>query len=247
MTYIAYLDEFGHVGPYVARNDPKHNDSPVFGLAGFVMPAEKVRGFGTWFYQRKCELLDFEIRRAGQHPAVWEKKGSSLCTVTNVERYLELRKTTNRLLNKIATVGGRVFYVGIRKTAEPEAHDSNALYSSVLAEAIKRLDDFCREDHPSAVRFFLALDEHPLRAELLTATARDMYGAGRPRRQLIEPPFHLESHRYQTVQAADWIAGLVGRLGAIWKEPEVWPENEVFRRYFEQRLTNIQTRSGIRD
>ena len=44
--------------------------------------------------------------------------------------------------------------------------------------------------------------------------------AGRPRRQLIEPPFDLESHRYQTVHAADWIASLVGRLGAFWKEPE---------------------------
>ena len=29
MTYIAYLDEFGHIGPYVARNDRRHNDSPV--------------------------------------------------------------------------------------------------------------------------------------------------------------------------------------------------------------------------
>ena len=100
MTYIAYLDEFGHVGPYVARSDPRHNDSPVFGLAGFVMPADKVRGFGTWFFKRKCELLDFEIQRSGEHPAVWEKKGSSLYTVRNVQRYPELRKTTNRLLTR---------------------------------------------------------------------------------------------------------------------------------------------------
>lgn len=149
MTYIAYLDEFGHVGPYIARNDPRHNDSPVFGLAGFVMPVDEVRGFGTWVFQRKCELLDFEVRRSGEHPALWEKKGSSLCTVRNVERYPELRKMTNRLLNKIGAVGGRVFYVGIRKTAEPEARDANAMYSNVLAEAIRRLDAFCREDHPS--------------------------------------------------------------------------------------------------
>ena len=101
MTQIAYLDEFGHVGPYVSRDDPRHNDSPVFGLAGFTMPADEVRGFGTWFFQRKCELLDFEIRRSGEHPAVWEKKGSSLYTVKNVKRYPELRRTTFRLLNKI--------------------------------------------------------------------------------------------------------------------------------------------------
>lgn len=138
MTYIAYLDEFGHVGPYLSRNDTRHNDSPVFGLAGFIMPIEQVRGFGTWFFQRKCELLDFEIKRAGEHPAVWE------------------------------------------------------------------------------------------------------------RRQLVEPPFQLESHRYQTAQAADWISGLMGRLGAVWKEPEAWPEYDVFRRYFEHRLTQIQVRSQVR-
>ena len=61
LTYIAYLDEFGHIGPYIARNDPRHNDSPVFGLAGLVLPIGQVRNFGTWFYQRKCELLKFEI------------------------------------------------------------------------------------------------------------------------------------------------------------------------------------------
>ena len=87
MTYIAYLDEFGHIGPYISRDDPKHNDSPVFGLAGLVLPIEEVRSFGTWFYQRKSELLAFEIERSGTPAAIWEKKGSALYTVKNVETY----------------------------------------------------------------------------------------------------------------------------------------------------------------
>ena len=53
MNYIAYLDEFGHIGPYISRKHPKHNDSPVFGLAGFVLPLDKARGIATWFYRRK--------------------------------------------------------------------------------------------------------------------------------------------------------------------------------------------------
>ena len=109
MTYLAYLDEFGHIGPCVDRSDPKHNDSPVFGLAGLILPANTVRGFGTWFFQRKAELLEFEIQRSGKHPAVWEKKGSSLYTVTNVARYRELRTFTNRFFNKIKSIGGFVF------------------------------------------------------------------------------------------------------------------------------------------
>ena len=59
-------------------------------------------------------------------------------------------------------------------------------------------------------------------------------------------PFHLESHRYQTLQAADWIAGLVGRLGAIWVEPAAYAENDIFRKYFERPLNRICRRSGIR-
>src|SRR5262245_36938514 len=63
--YIAYLDEFGHIGPFVSRTHPKHNASPVFGLGGLLLPVDRVRPFATWFYQLKCNLLAFEIERAG--------------------------------------------------------------------------------------------------------------------------------------------------------------------------------------
>jgi len=248
MTYFAYLDEFGHVGPYVARTDPKFHESPVFGLAGIVLPASQIRSFGTWFYQRKCKLLNFEIERSGKHPALWEKKGSSLYTVTNVTRYPELRRSTNRLLNKIEKIGGFVFYVGVHKTSVPTKHNSNRLYTRVFLETIKRIDQFCVEDCNSPRNFTLLLDEHSQRPELITQAAKSMYARiGKRRRQLIEPPFHLESHRYQTLQAADWVAGLIGRLGAIWTEPTVWPENRVFRRYFEHKIKLASRRSGIRN
>jgi hypothetical protein len=134
MTYIAYLDEFGHIGPYISRKDRIHNDSPVFGLAGLVLPISEVRRFGTWFYQRKCDLFDFEIRRSGKHPVTWEKKGASLYTVQNTSKYPALRRLTFRLLNKIQTSGGFVFYVGIRKSDPPELHDPNKLYRYIFYE-----------------------------------------------------------------------------------------------------------------
>ena len=162
-------------------------------------------------------------------------------------RYPELRRFTNRLFNKIERLGGFVFYVGVRKTAAPGAHNPNRLYARVFLEAIKRIDDHCAEDCDSAEAFVLILDEHEQRAALLTEAAKSMYGRHQRRRHLIEPPFHLESHRYQTIQAADWIAGLVGRLGAIWVDPAAWPENEAFRRYFQHRLNRASRRSGIRN
>ena len=245
MTYIAYLDEFGHVGPYISRGDPKHNDSPVFGFAGLVLPSHEVRGFGTWFYQRKRELLANEIEQSDKHPALWEKKGSKFFTVGGITRYPERRRVTHRLFNKIERLDGFVFYVGIRKTFSPDRHKSNQLYEQVLLEAVKRIDGFCADDRKPPETFLLALDEHAQRPAILTKVSQSMYGDDQ-RRQLIEPPFHLESHRYQTIQAADWIAALIGRLGAFWTEPDAYSENDVFSTYFEQHLKRARRRSGIR-
>ncbi len=211
------------------------------------MPADEVRAFGTWFYQRKCELLDYEIAKSGKHPATWEMKGASLYSAKNVGRYWRLRSFTNRLFNKIKNCGGFVFYVGVCKTPQSGVHNSNRLYENVFKEAIKRIDRFCADDCDPTECFVLILDEHQHRAKLIEVAARQMYAKYRGQRNLIEPPFHLESHLYQTVQAADWIAGVVGRLGAIWAEPKAWQENEVFRQYFEQRLNQVCHRSGIRN
>ena len=246
MTYFAYLDEFGHDGLYVSKEDPKHKDSPVFGLAGFVLPSRHVREFGTWFFQRKCQLLKWEIHRSGKHPAKWEKKGSQLYTIRNVNRYPELRHFTNRLFNKINKLGGFVFYVGMHKTEPPDAHKSNQLYKAVLVEAMKRINQFCERDCNLPEDFILILDQHSLRQKLITRVSQAMYGSDEPRRHLIEPLFQVESHRYQTMQAADWIAGLVGRLGAYWAEPTAYPENKVFCQYFQQRLSRVSYRSGVR-
>ena len=246
VIYVAYLDEFGHVGPYVARSDSRHKASPVFGFAGYIMPAEAVRGFGTWFFKRKGELFARQMALSPKHPATWERKGSELFRAVAVRNNRNVRDLPGRLFREISRVGGRVFYVGIQKTASPAEHRANDLYSGMLREAIWRLDQFCAAEGGPRARFFLALDEFSGREELLTQVSRDMYGAEEPRRALIEPPFHLESHGYQTVQAADWIAALVGRLGAYWTEPTVWPENEVFERYYAARLRAVRVRSGIR-
>ena len=246
MIYIAYLDEFGHIGPYISRKDLRYKESPVFGLAGFIIPASEVRNFGTWFFKRKQELLSWEIQRAGRHPATWEKKGAALYTLTNIEKYAELRKFTNRFLNKIEAVGGRVIYVGVEKSAKPQDHDSNSLYLSILREAIKRLNAYCEEDCQAGSSFLLVLDEHDQREALVTAASQAMYKTGEARRRLIEPPFQVESERYQTLQAADWIAGLTGRIAATWACPEDYADWTPFKRYFEARLNRASRRSGLR-
>ncbi len=113
-------------------------------------------------------------------------------------------------------------------------------------EAIKRINDFCKKSDGTPHDFVLFLDEHDQRPALITKAAQSMYAKKERRQHLIEPPFHLESHRYQTLQAADWIAGLVGRLAAMWVDPAAFPENQVFGSYFEARLAHSSRRSGVR-
>ena len=55
MHFITYLDEFGHIGPFVSRDHPSHKTSPVFGLGGFVLPSDRI---GT---ERLPSTLDFYV------------------------------------------------------------------------------------------------------------------------------------------------------------------------------------------
>lgn len=243
--YIVYLDEFGHIGPYVSRQNGKYAESPVFGLAGLILPADQVRSFATWFYQRKCQLLDYEIKLSKEHPATWEKKGASLYTVKNVTKYRELRVFTNRFLSKIAGCGGQVIYVGLHKQAAVEDHKPLRLYLAVLKETLKRLNGLC-EQNLQRSDFLIVMDEHQERESLLTEASRAMFSKDSPRRRLIEPPFQVESHRYQTVQAADWICGLVGRLGPFWVSPQEFSDWAPMEQYFGPRIRQVSIRSGIR-
>jgi hypothetical protein len=243
--FLVYLDEFGHIGPFLDRTSEKFSESPVFGLAGLMLPVDQVRAFATWFYKRKCELLEFEINKAGEYPATWEKKGSSLYTIKNIAKYRELRAFTNRFLNRISGCGGKVIYVGLHKQASVQDHKPLRLYLAVLKEMMKRLNQICEYD-TAKHNFLIVMDEHQERQAILTEASREMFSRDNPRRRLIEPPFQVESHRYQTVQAADWICGLVGRLGPYWVLPKEYPESKIVEQYFGPRMRQVSAGSGIR-
>ncbi len=244
MLYIAYLDEFGHIGPYLSHDHPSHKTSPVFGLAGIVLPAQKVRQFATFFFQLKSRLLKWEISRANEHPARWEKKGSQLFTTKNVEKYSEVRKATNRILNWLQENGGYVFYVGLEKRRTEENQSSEALYKAVLQEAIKRLDSECQRQNNNLL-IILDEQEDNFRAKIVEAAGYSMFG-DTPCKTLIEPPIQAESHLYQTLQCADWICGLIGRLTAFHAEPEALKEFEWAEKFFGDRIKKASRRSSVR-
>ena len=245
MALLVYLDEFGHEGPFISKNHPRFKTSPVFGLGGFWIPTDQVRAFSTWFYKLKCWLLSFEIKRDNAVPYTWEKKGSSLFTTKNVLRYRELRNSTFRIINKIEKCGGSIFYVGVKKDLPAEHHSSKRLYRSVLREAIKRIDQHC---DANGHQFFMVLDEkeQTFRREIVKEAAIQMYGSEK-RRNLIEPPIQAESHLFQTLQCADWLCGLIGRVATFKVCPEDYPELSWTEKYFRTRLYASAPNSGIRE
>jgi hypothetical protein len=205
--HIVYLDEFGHIGAYVARTDERYKTHPVFGLGGFSLPVEKVRGFGSFFQNLKNELLAWEIAQSGTHPGRWEKKGSSLLTTTNIDTYPEVGKAIKRILRRIKTDGGSVFYYGQVKPLGQTSETSRQRYDHVMIQSIKRLHRLPTD------RFMIILDEVDTasRLDALASASGFMFGS-RDGRKLVEPPMQVESHLYATVQCADWICALLGRI-----------------------------------
>jgi hypothetical protein len=212
---IVYLDEFGHIGPFISRSDSRHKTHPVFGLGGFSLPVERVRAFGGFFQHLKCELLKWEIEQSGTHPGRWEKKGSALLTTKNIDTYPEVAKAIKRILGRIKTEGGSVFFYGQVKPLGETSETSRQRYDHVMIQSIKRLDRLPTD------RYLMILDEVETtsRLDALASASGFMFGS-RDGQKLVEPPMQVESHLYATVQCADWICALLGRISASLADPD---------------------------
>jgi hypothetical protein len=255
MHYFAYLDEFGHIGPFISRTDAKHSTSPVFGFAGIVLPVNEVRNFSMFFYKLKCRLLEWELHNKAKTPAYqWEKKGATLYTIKNIEEYEELRRATFRLINKIKACGGFIFYSGIEKESPSEEHSPEGLYLSVLRDSIRRIDSYCTNNEATFSMLLDSIDSdepgarRKFRLEGIKVAGIEMFGSyrGYTSRALLEPPYQLESHLYQNLQCADWFCGLLGRYLAYSVLPEEYSDYKIVSDYFKSRLQSALKANSLR-
>lgn len=80
------------------------------------------------------------------------------------------------------------------------------------------------------------------RLEVFAGAASFMFSHENATR-LLEPPMEVESHMYQTVQAVDWICGLLERIAAYKFDPDFagfkWAP-----RYFGGRLARVTSSSS---
>lgn len=240
--HFVYLDEFGHLGPFMMRTAPKYNESPVFGLAGIILPEVAVRPFATKILQLKEYIFRDEIRRSGRPHSHWEKKGTEIFTAKQVAKYPHFRSTGFRLLNYVRDSNGKIFYYGREKISGTTSVNSVGLYKTVLGQAIRQLESFCKA---MDTNFVLIVDEHSARKQLLITSLQRMYDHDDPTRHMLSPPFEVESYANQNIQAADWIAAMTGRLWARRIRPKEYADHEDFEKYFWDRLHKIATHSTV--
>lgn len=55
---IAYLDEFGHQGPFVSATDKKFSEHPLFGYAGYIGLNDKMCCFTACRVKRQIALVE---------------------------------------------------------------------------------------------------------------------------------------------------------------------------------------------
>lgn len=245
--YIGYFDEFGHNGPYISRHHKAHGTHPAFGLGGFIIPAENVRKLSQTFRFIKEQGLkeEIEARVLPKNIPVehWEKKGTSLLTTKNIQTYKETRQIIFRLLNTLNKLGAKIIFYG----EEKPRGDCTALHKSTLhsyTHVLKQLITRIQGTLPEKEQFLLILDEQGGNAHLkiFAETAAFMFSNDNATR-LIEPPMEAKSHLYQTIQCADWICALLGRISAYRLDPD-FQEFNWAPHFFGKRLTTLTTHNS---
>lgn len=210
---IAYLDEFGHIGPYIEDGHPRFGQHPIFGYAGFIVPVRHARRLGAEFKRVKTALFKTEIDQSNV-PAQWERKGSEYFSTGSIAKHPEQIRAFRGLMRRLEGLGGGLFYYGDEKqrgTLKQTGRDSNAITYDALRETINRL---CRHADHADDDLLILMDAitDKSRRELVAKLYAHIYGRPRPEmKRIVEAPLHIESELNSGIQLADWICALITR------------------------------------
>ncbi|TDQ01918.1 MULTISPECIES: DUF3800 domain-containing protein [unclassified Leifsonia] len=212
---LAYIDEIGEPGAFVARDHDRFNTSPAFGYAGFILPDDQARPFGSVFNQNKRSLFAQDMENA-PHAGRWEKKGASVFRRDTAERFPQYLRVFDWLVKEIRRLDGALFYYADEKplgTPKQTGLDVSGRETAAMREALNRIARHA-DGRGSNVMVIIDQVNEKTRAERLPA----MYGhiLGRANdypemRRIIEPPMHVDSVLSSNIQFADWVAACVSR------------------------------------
>lgn len=214
---VAYLDEFGHVGPFIEEGHPKYGQHPVFGYAGFILPASSARAIGAEFKRVKTSLFRTEIDKSTT-PAQWERKGSEYFTTGSIRARPEQIRAFSGLLRQLGTLGGQLFYYGDEKkrgTLKQTGRTAHDIMHDALRETINRI---CTHAETANEDVLILMDSFTdkTRQELAAKMYAHIYSRRRTEmKRIIEAPLHIESKLNSGIQMADWICALVSRAAHL--------------------------------
>jgi len=214
---VAYLDEFGHVGPYIEDGHRKFGQHPVFGYAGFIIPASNARAIGAEFKRVKTSLFKTEIDKSAT-PAQWERKGSEYFTTGSIEARPEQVRAFTGLVRQLRGLGGQLFYYGDEKqrgTVKETNRTAHDVMHDALRETINRI---CTHAETAGEDVLILMDSFTdkTRQELAAKMYAHIYSRRRNEmKRIIEAPLHIESKLNSGIQMADWVCGLIGRASHL--------------------------------
>lgn len=214
-VHLAYIDEIGETGAFVARDHPRFSTSPAFGYAGFVIPADRARAFGAVFQREKKVLYREEIARA-PHPGRWERKGANVFRPDTPDRYPAQLRVFNGLVRRVREAGGHLFSYADEKpigTPRQTALDVTERETHAMRETLNRL---ARHADAAARDVLVVIDQVNETTRRARVPAMYSHILGRAAefpemRRIIEPPMHVDSVLSANIQFADWVAACVTR------------------------------------
>lgn len=212
---LAYIDEIGETGAFVSKTDSRYRTSPAFGYAGFVIPAEKARQFGSIFVQEKRALFATDLIGV-ENPGTWERKGADIFRPLTHESYPQQLRVFNGLVRRAVDLGASLFYYADEKplgTPKQTQLNTEARETSAMRETLNRLCSHAEHNEKNLMVLIDQINESQ-RAKRLP----NMYGHILSRaaerqemRRVIEPPMHVDSTLSANIQFADWIAAALTR------------------------------------
>lgn len=212
---VAYIDEFGHEGPFIDAGHRKYNQHPAFGYAGMILPAENARTFGAYFKRQRNALFK-TLLEASATPNQFEKKGNEYFSTGSIESYPSHTRVFRALVNELTRQGGRLFYYGFEKPRGPVSFTNRTSRDTVehsLRETLNRIGRYAEHENSHVAIIADAITDKTRReiAANMYAHIYSRSGEFPEMKRIIEVPLHIESKLNSNVQFADWVCALTAR------------------------------------
>ena len=233
---LAFLDELGHAGRYVARDDVNYQGSPLFGFGGFLIDSSKLRYLVDQIIRQKALYL----RRPVKKVITLELKARELFepNLFTATKPQPARKKVNHIATKslalLKECDAKVCYYGVEKIVGAAEHDDGALERACLREVI---DIIRKAVQPLKLPCVVVIDQHNNHHRKASMIAYSMAANGYFR-ELAEPPVMADSRVSTAVQVADWIAGLLNKVHIPDTASRAdWPELGAYRNKYYSMIT----------